>query len=93
MQNSVPRIVPITDLRKTSEISALCHDTNGPVYITKNGYSDLVIMTVEAYERELFMHEVAVKLSEAEEQLQAGVKRTPLEDVIARQRKKLHEEV
>ena len=91
MRNSVPRIVPITELRKTSEISAMCHETNGPVYITKNGYSDLVIMTVEAYERDLFVQEVASKLEEAEEQLRAGAECTPLEDVIARQRKRVHE--
>ena len=40
----MPKIIPITDLRNTTKISELCHAKNEPVFITKNGYSDLVIM-------------------------------------------------
>lgn len=50
MPGMIPRIVPITDLRNTTKISELCHAKNEPVFITKNGYSDLVIMSMEAYE-------------------------------------------
>ena len=46
----MPKIIPITDLRNTTKISELCHAKNEPVFITKNGYSDLVIMSMEAYE-------------------------------------------
>ncbi len=46
----MPKIIPITDLRNTTKISELCHGKNEPVFITKNGYSDLVIMSMEAYE-------------------------------------------
>lgn len=46
----MPKIIPITDLRNTTKISELCHEKNEPVFITKNGYSDLVIMSMEAYE-------------------------------------------
>lgn len=46
----MPKIIPITDLRNTTKISELCHEKNEPVFITKNGYSDLVIMSAEAYE-------------------------------------------
>lgn len=45
------KIIPITDLRKTNEISSLCKKENQPVFITKNGYSDLVIMSSKVYER------------------------------------------
>lgn len=45
-----PRIVPITDLRNTTEISNACHAKREPIFITKNGYGDLVIMSIEAYE-------------------------------------------
>ena len=43
--------MPITDLRKTNEISDLCHKSQEPVFITKNGYGDLVVMSIEAYEK------------------------------------------
>lgn len=46
----MPQIRPITDLRNTTEISDICHAKREPVYITKNGYGDLVIMSIEAYE-------------------------------------------
>ena len=37
----MPQIIPIKDLKKTSEISEMCHNTNEPVFITKNGYGDM----------------------------------------------------
>lgn len=46
----MPQIRPITDLRKTNEISELCHAKKEPVFITKNGYGDLVVMSIETYE-------------------------------------------
>lgn len=46
------QIRPSADLRnKYNEISKLCHERNEPVYITKNGYNDLVILSNEAYEK------------------------------------------
>ena len=45
-------IRPSSDLRNHyNEISEFCHKHNEPVYITKNGYGDLVVMTNENYER------------------------------------------
>ena len=45
-------IRPCADLRNNyNEISKLCHATNEPVYITKNGYNDLVLLSNEAYEK------------------------------------------
>ena len=46
----MPQIRPITDLRNTTEISDICHAKREPIFITKNGYGDLVVMSIEAYE-------------------------------------------
>ena len=46
----MPQIIPIKDLKNTSEISDMCHRTEEPIYITKNGYGDMVIMSMESYE-------------------------------------------
>ena len=43
------KVRPITDLRNTNEISNQCHESNEPIFITKNGYDDLVIMSNETY--------------------------------------------
>ena len=46
----MPRIIPIKELKNTSEISDMSHGMNEPIYITKNGYGDMVIMSMENYE-------------------------------------------
>ena len=45
------KIIPISDLRNTTSISKLCNKEDRPIIITRNGYSDLVIMSIKAYER------------------------------------------
>ncbi len=46
----MPQILPIKDLRNTTKISKLCHESNEPIYITKNGYGDMVLLSMEIYE-------------------------------------------
>jgi hypothetical protein len=43
----LPQIIPIKDLKKTSELSEMCRQSKEPVFITKNGYGDMVIMSME----------------------------------------------
>lgn len=48
----MPLIRPCADLRNNyNELSKICHETNEPIYITKNGYNDLVLLSNEAYEK------------------------------------------
>ena len=46
----MPQIIPIKDLKNTSEISELAHRTDEPIYVTKNGYGDMVLMSMETFE-------------------------------------------
>lgn len=64
----MPQIRPITDLRNTNEISEICHARQEPVFITKNGYGDLVIMSMETYEAitETAAADAAIAEAEAE---------------------------
>lgn len=66
----MPQIIPIRDLKKTSQISKICHSTKEPVYITKNGYGDMVIMSMETYESTMLLNDVYSKLDEAEKSIQ-----------------------
>ena len=68
----MPQIIPIRDLKNTGDISQLCHSTDDPVFITKNGYGDMVIMSMEVYEKSLFLHNITQKLNEAEDQIEKG---------------------
>ena len=68
----MPQIVPIRDLKNTSEISELCHSTDEPIFITKNGYGDMVIMSLETYEEAFAMQDILAKLDVAERDIADG---------------------
>lgn len=70
--DNIPQIRPIRDLKNTTVISNLCHETNEPIFITKNGYGDMVIMSIETYEKANFLNNLYEKLALAEEDLKAG---------------------
>ncbi len=60
-------IRPISDLRnRATEISKLCHAENQPVFITKNGVGDLVVMSQTHYDRIQSTLDLYQKLGEAE---------------------------
>lgn len=68
----MPHIIPIRDLKNTSEISQMCHESKEPIYVTKNGYGDMVIMSMETYKEKMYVLEVYDKLNAAEAQLSEG---------------------
>lgn len=68
----MPQIRPITDLRNTNEISELCHTRQEPVFITKNGYGDLVVMSIESYEALVENARIDAAIAEAEAEVQNG---------------------
>lgn len=49
----MPKIIPIRELKNTASISKYVEETNEPVFVTKNGYGSMVIMSLEVYEREI----------------------------------------
>ncbi len=68
----MPQIIPIRDLKNTSEISQMCQESDEPIFITKNGYGDMVIMSMKLFEEKMFMLDVYNKLIAAEEQIAEG---------------------
>ncbi len=68
----MPRIIPIRDLKDPTTISQMCNESTEPIYITKNGYEDMVIMSMRAYEEKMFMADVYSKLAEAETEIREG---------------------
>ena len=69
---SMPTIMPIRDLRNTSEISDLAHRIQEPIFITKNGYSDLVVMSAELYEKFAQSNKIDLAIFEAEKEIEEG---------------------
>ncbi len=66
------QIVPIRDLRDTTAISERCKQSREPIFITKNGYGDMVLMSMETYERTMAMADVYQKLMQAEQERMDG---------------------
>ena len=83
----MPRIIPIKDLKNTSEISELCHLSEEPIYITKNGYGDMVIMSIDIYEQTMKRLNVYRELEISEKQIKEG-KVKDIEESLASLREK-----
>ncbi len=69
----MPQIIPIKDLKNTSEISDMCHKSNEPIYITKNGYGDMVIMSMEIYESAMRQLAIYKDIQLSEQQIKEGL--------------------
>ncbi len=86
----MPIIKPISDLRnRANEISELCHSQDQPVYITKKGKGDLVVMSQAHYERLHSLLEIYQKLGDAEALDAAGEKGITHREMMRRLRTKL----
>lgn len=68
----MPQIIPIKELKKTSEISEMCHEADGPIYIAKNGYGDMVIMSMENYEAVMRQLAIYRDIEISEKQIENG---------------------
>ena len=68
----MPRIIPIKDLKNTTKISEMCHETDEPVFVTKNGYGDMVVMSMETYESSMKMQQIYRDLEVSEQQVGEG---------------------
>ncbi len=75
--------MPIKDLRDTTEISNIAHKEQKPIFITKNGYSDSVIMSSE-----LYMNRIDQAIFESEQEIANGTEAVDAEIVFAELEKK-----
>lgn len=76
-------IRPVSDLRNNfTEISKTVHETAQPVFLTKNGYGDMVVLSMEAFENLQFESEVYFKLQEAEREAELTEQRYSSKDVL-----------
>ena len=75
----MPTIIPIRDLKNTSEISELAHRQQEPIFVTKNGYSDLVVMSSELYERFARTNRIDQAIFDSENEVENGAKPIDIE--------------
>ena len=87
----MPRIIPIRDLRNTGEISRLAHAEQEPIFVTKNGYSDLVVMSAELYDRFASVLKIDQAIFEAEEEMSKVAESMDVEEAFVALDKKYYE--
>jgi prevent-host-death family protein len=79
----MPQIRPISDLRnKFAEISRIVHEDKEPVFLTKNGFGDMVVMSIDDYMERKFIHDVDLKLMEASDEAMNTDKRFTHDEVM-----------
>ncbi|WP_314586351.1 type II toxin-antitoxin system prevent-host-death family antitoxin [Paenibacillus terrigena] len=88
----MPIIKPISDLRNNfNYISEVCHSEGEPVFITKNGHEDLVVMSHALYEKQQAVIELYQKLAIAEkESSDPMVKRIAHSDLMNKLRSRIN---
>lgn len=65
-------IIPMRDLKNTVEIERRCAETDGPIFVTKNGYGRLVVMDIEYYEKTIGKIYEAKLVNEGLSELEGG---------------------
>ena len=80
----LPKILPINELKNTSNISKICKESDTPIVITKNGYSDLVVMSAELYERFAQINRIDQAIFEAEVEVEEGAEPISVDSAIER---------
>lgn len=87
----MPMIRPISDLRNSAnEISDFCRQTREPVYITRNGTGDMVVVSVEEYERQQAVIDLYCKLAVAEQEIVNGAQGKDFTTVARQLRERVH---
>ncbi len=79
----MPQIIPIKDLKNTSDISEMCHRTDEPIYVTKNGYGDMVIMSIESYEHMMKQLKMYEDIEVSERQIKEGKVKDARESLLS----------
>ncbi len=83
----MPQIIPIKELKDTNHISEMCRNTNEPIFITKNGFGEMVLMSMDAYDEMFKKLEIFKELAISEQQFAAGAyldAKTALTDIRAK---------
>ena len=86
----MPVIMPIKDLRNTSEISDMAHRMQEPIFVTKNGYSDLVVMSSELYDKFARVNRIDQAIFESEKEMGDGGCSIDLDEAFEKLNKKYY---
>ena len=74
MTQPLPKILPVNELKNTASIMKTCKESSVPIVITKNGYGEAVMMSVELYEQMFAKMQAAALINASLDEIENGVK-------------------
>ena len=89
MNNQLPKIIPVNELKNTANIMKTCLESEVPIVITRNGYGEAVMMSVKLYEELMTKLNEATKLNESLKEIKNGASSIYWEVLFNQMRKKI----
>lgn len=84
MQSFIPDVKPSTSIRHDyNTFSKHCHETQAPVVITKNGEADLVVMSVDAYQKIMARQRLGQMLAKVDRDIAEDMPMRDFEEVFS----------
>ncbi len=72
MNQTLPKVVPVNELKNTAKITETCKESDVPIIVTKNGYGEMVLMSIPLYEKTMAKAEAAALVNESVDEINAG---------------------
>ncbi|MCD8343253.1 MAG: type II toxin-antitoxin system Phd/YefM family antitoxin [Oscillospiraceae bacterium] len=69
---TLPKVIPINELKNTAKISQTCKESEVPIVVTKNGYGEMVLMSIDLYEKTMAEVRAAALINESLERIASG---------------------
>ena len=74
LTQSLPKVLPVNELKNTASIMKTCKESNVPIVITKNGYGEAVMMSVQLYEEMFVKMQAAALINASLDDIENGAK-------------------
>lgn len=88
MSQILPKIIPINELKNTAQITKTCRESAVPIVVTKNGYGEMILMSIELYEQTFAKMQSALLLNESIDEIDGGAASVDGTTFFAKMRKK-----
>ena len=72
MMQPLPKVIPVNELKNTAQITETCKKSDVPIIVTKNGYGEMVLMSIPLYEKTMAEAQAATLVNESLDEIDAG---------------------
>ena len=88
LTQSLPKVLPVNELKNTASIMKTCKESNVPIVITKNGYGEAVMMSIQLYEEMFAKIQAAALINASLDDIENGAKLIDGNDFLTSMREK-----